>query len=127
MSPLFAAPAAGSAAPAVSAGGLVTVTFALLAVLAAIFALAWLARRMRMLGNRAGNALEIVASTPLGPKERAVLLKVGEAQILLGVAPGRVTALHVLAQPIEIGKAAPEALATARPTFAALLKRSLGK
>ncbi len=127
MSPLFAAPAAGSAAPAVSAGGLVSVTFALLAVLAAIFALAWLTRRMRMLGNRAGNALEVVASTPLGPKERAVLLKVGEAQILLGVAPGHVTALHVLAQPIEIGKSAPEALATARPTFAALLKRSLGK
>ena len=127
MSPLFAAPAAGSAAPAVSAGGLVSVTFALLAVLAAIFALAWLTRRMRMLGNRAGNALEVVASTPLGPKERAVLLKVGEAQILLGVAPGHVTALHVLAQPIEIGKSAAETLATARPTFAALLKRSLGK
>ncbi len=127
MSPLFAAPAAGSAAPSASAGGLVSVTFALLAVLAAIFALAWLARRMRMLGNRAGNALTVLASTPLGPKERAVLLQVGEAQVLLGVAPGQVTALHVLAQPIEIGKSAPEALEAARPTFAALLKRSLGK
>ena len=127
MSHLFAAPAAGSAAPAVSAGGLVSVTFALLAVLAAILALAWVARRMRMLGNRAGNALEILASTPLGPKERAVLMKVGDTQILLGVAPGQVTALHVLAQPIEIGKPAPQALPAGRPTFAALQKRSLGK
>ena len=127
MSHLFAAPAAGSAAPAVSAGGLVSVTFALLIVLAAVFALAWLARRMRMVGNRAGHALEILASTPLGPKERAVLLKVGETQVLLGVAPGQVTALHVLAQPIEIGASASVTLAAVRPTFAALLKRSVGK
>ncbi|MGC8518419.1 MAG: flagellar biosynthetic protein FliO [Steroidobacteraceae bacterium] len=127
MSHLFAAPAAGSATPAVSAGGLLSVTFALLIVLAAVFALAWLTRRMRMLGNRAGHALEILASTPLGPKERAVLLKVGETQVLLGVAPGQVTALHVLAQPIQIGTGASAALAAARPTFAALLKRSLGK
>ena len=127
MSHLFAAPSTGSAAPVVSAGGLLSVTLALLAVLAAIFALAWLARRMRMNGSRAGNALQILASMPLGPKERAVLVKVGEAQILLGVAPGQVNALHVLAQPIEIGKPASTDGPAARPTFAALLKRSLGK
>ncbi len=127
MSHLFAAPAAGSAAPAVSAGGLASVTLALLAVLAAIFALAWLARRMRTLGSRAAGALEILASMPLGAKERAVLLKVGDAQILLGVAPGRVNMLHVLAQPLELGKPAGERGSAARSSFAALLTRSPGK
>jgi hypothetical protein len=38
-----------------------------------------------------------------------------------------VSALYVLAEPIEIGKSTPDSLAAARPTFAALLKRSLGK
>ncbi|EQD42713.1 Flagellar biosynthesis protein, FliO, partial [mine drainage metagenome] len=46
-------------------------------------------------GPRPG-ALEILASMPLGAKERAVLVKVGDAQILLGVAPGQVNTLHVL-------------------------------
>jgi flagellar protein FliO/FliZ len=127
MSRLFAAPAAAAHAPQTGAGGLLSVTLALLAVLAAIFALAWLTRRVRTFGNRAAGALEVLANLPLGPKERAVLLKVGAAQILLGVAPGRVTALHVLEQPIEVGKPAAPAAEPARPGFSQLLKRSLGK
>lgn len=126
MSQLFAAPHAAAAAAPVGAGGLVSVTLALLVVLAAIFAVAWVARRVRGMGNRLGNAIDVLADMPLGPKERAVLLKVGAEQILIGVAPGRVSALHVLREPIEIPKAA----AAAHPgsaSFGALLKRSLGK
>jgi len=55
MNPLFAAPHAASTAAPVGAGGLASVTFALLIVLAAIFAVAWLARRVRGIGNRVGN------------------------------------------------------------------------
>jgi flagellar protein FliO/FliZ len=127
MSHLFAAPAAASSAPAVSAGGLLSVSLALLIVLGAIFALAWLARRMRTFGSRARGALEILASLPLGTKERAVLVKVGDAQILLGVAPGQVSTLHVLPQPLELDRTATAGATVGRPTFAALLKRSLGK
>ncbi|MGH8202182.1 MAG: flagellar biosynthetic protein FliO [Steroidobacteraceae bacterium] len=124
MNHLFAAPHAASTAAPVGAGGLASVTFALLAVLAAIFAVAWLARRVRGIGSRVGNAIDVLAEIPLGPKERAVLLKVGAEQILVGVAPGRVSALHVLREPIEV----PKATATAPvASFSALLKRGLGK
>ncbi len=132
MSQLFAAPHAASsiaaAAPgaAQAAGGVASVTFALLVVLAAIFVFAWLARRVRGFGNRAGNALDVIAEMPLGPKERAVLLKVGAEQILIGVAPGRVSALHVLREPVDIPKAT-TAAAPAAVSFGSLLKRSLGK
>jgi flagellar protein FliO/FliZ len=126
MSRLFAAPAAAAHAPPIGAGGLLSVTLALLAVLAAIFALAWFTRRARTFGNRAAGALEVLANMPLGPKERAVLLKVGAAQILLGVAPGRVNVLHVLEQPIEVGRPA-AAGQPGRPGFSQLLRRSLGK
>lgn len=126
MNQLFAAPHAANTAAPVGAGGLASVTFALLAVLAAIFAVAWLARRVRGMGSRVGNAIDVLAEIPLGPKERAVLIKVGAEQILVGVAPGRVSALHVLREPVEVPKAA-TATAPAAASFAALLKRSLGK
>ena len=132
MSQLFAAPHAASplaaAAPGAlpAAGGVASVTLALALVLAAIFACAWLARRVRGFGNRSGNALDVIAEMPLGPKERAVLLKVGTEQVLIGVAPGRVSALHVLREPVDLPKAVTATSPTAA-TFGALLKRSLGK
>jgi len=110
----------------VGAGGLASVTLALLVVLAAIFAVAWLARRVRGIGNRVGNAIDVLADVPLGPKERAVLLKVGTEQILIGVAPGRVSALHVLREPVEVTKVPTPSIPDAN-SFRALLKRSLGK
>ena len=127
MSHLFAAPAAAAHPPQIGAGGLLSVTLALLAVLAAIFALAWFTRRVRTFGNRAAGSLEVLANLPLGPKERAVLLRVGAAQILLGVSPGQVNTLHVLEQPIEIGKPAAAPGQSARASFSQLLMRSLGK
>ncbi|HEV2269963.1 MAG TPA: flagellar biosynthetic protein FliO [Steroidobacteraceae bacterium] len=126
MNHLFAAPQAATTAAPVGAGGLASVTLALLVVLAAIFAVAWVARRVRGIGNRVGNAIDVLADVPLGPKERAVLLKVGAEQVLIGVAPGRVSALHVLREPVEISKPA-TATAPAAASFGALLKRSLGK
>jgi flagellar protein FliO/FliZ len=126
MSPLFAAPQAAPAAAPVGAGGLAAVTLALLAVLAAIFAVAWLARRVRGMGNRLGNAIDVLAEVPLSPKERAVLLRVGTEQILIGVAPGHVSALHVLREPVQVTQGA-AATAPATASFGALLKRSLGK
>jgi flagellar protein FliO/FliZ len=126
MSQLFAAPHAATTAAPVGAGGLASVTLALLVVLAAIFAIAWIARRVRGIGNRVGNAIDVLADVPLGPKERAVLLKVGTDQILIGVAPGRVSALHVLREPIDVTKAPASSIPEAN-SFRALLKRSLGK
>jgi flagellar protein FliO/FliZ len=122
----FAAPQAVSTPAAPTAGGLAQVTFALLLVLVAIFAAAWIARRMRGFNNRVGDAIDILADVPLGQKERAVLLKVGEQQILVGVAPGRVNTLHVLEQPLDLKK--PGASPTdSRPNFKQLMLRSLGK
>jgi flagellar protein FliO/FliZ len=125
MNHLFAAPHAANTLAPVGAGGLASVTFSLLAVLAAIFAVAWLARRVRGFGSRVGNSIDVLADVPLGPKERAVLLKVGTEQILVGVAPGRVSPLHVLREPIEVPK--PATAVAPAASFSALLKRSLGK
>jgi flagellar protein FliO/FliZ len=122
----FAAPQSIGQPATPGAGGLAQVTLALLLVLVAVFAVAWVVRRMRGFGNRVGGAIDVLADIPLGQKERAVLLKVGQKQILVGVAPGRVNTLHVLEEPLDLSKPATGA-ADSRPSFKSLMLRSLGK
>jgi flagellar protein FliO/FliZ len=122
----FAAPQSIGPPTTPSAGGLAQVTLALLLVLVAVFAVAWLVRRMRGFGNRVGGAIDVLADIPLGQKERAVLLKVGQKQILVGVAPGRVNTLHVLDEPLDLSRP-PAGSADSRPSFKSLMLRSLGK
>jgi flagellar protein FliO/FliZ len=124
----FAAPEAISQpATAPSVTGLGQVTLALLIVLGAVFAVAWVVKRVRGFGNRVGDAIDVIADIPLGQKERAVLLKVGQTQILVGVAPGQVNTLHVLTEPIDLSKPAGSGPNDTRPSFKSLLMRSLGK
>ncbi len=123
------------ASHATGVSGLGEVTLALVVVLLAVFVFAWIVRRVRGMGNRVGTAIDVLAEVPLGQKERAVLLKVGQTQILLGVAPGRVNTLHVLAEPLELGKGTGSGPGAgtgddadpARTSFRDLLMRSLGK
>jgi len=102
------------------------VALALGLVLVAIFALAWVVRRARGIGGRAASALDVLAEVRLGPKERAVLIRVGNEQLLIGVAPGHVNTLHVLAEPVETGVSGARG-GDGLPSFRELLARSLGK
>jgi len=123
---MFAAPQTAPAAHAGGLGGLGEVTLALLLVLGAVFALAWVLKRVRTFGSRVGGALDVLAQLPLGQKERVVLIRVGTAQILLGVAPGRVNTLYVLPEPLDLKVPPAGSAGAANSPFRALL-RSLGK
>jgi flagellar protein FliO/FliZ len=135
MSPNTIAPFAAAGTPITlsSTGGVLRVALALLVVLAAVFAAGWMSRRLRGLGPVRGHELELLAQLPLGPRERAVLVRVGAQQLLLGVAQGSVRMLHVLERPsaeqdASAGKDGPSSVTAAeRPSFKALLLRSLGK
>ena len=123
----FAAPHVADHVPASNAGSLAQVTLSLLVVLAAVFAAAWVVRRLRGVGKFGSNVIEIIADTSLGTKERAVLIQIGNQQLLLGVTPGQVTTLHVLPEPVTTQRTpALTGDAAARPDFKAILKRSLG-
>ncbi len=123
----FAAPDVARSAPAGSASGIGQVTFALLVVLAAVFAAAWMVKRLRAVSG-AASGIEVVASAALGAKERAVIVRVGETRLLLGVATGGVTLLHTL-PPVDPSAAPiPDShVLLQRPGFAELLKKSLGR
>jgi flagellar protein FliO/FliZ len=90
---LFAAP--GAAAHGSASGGALEVILALLLVVGLIALLAWAARRMRRFGIGGGQRIQVLSDQAVGPKERCVLVRVGDTDILIGVAAGEVRALHV--------------------------------
>jgi flagellar protein FliO/FliZ len=123
----FAAPEVADQVPTSNAGSLAQVTLSLLLVLAAVFAAAWVVRRLRGMGKFANNAIEILADAPLGTKERAVLVQIGKQQLLLGVSPGQVTTLLVLQEPVVVDRGTTaDGAPKNQPDFKALLKRSVG-
>jgi flagellar protein FliO/FliZ len=82
-------------------GNLLQMILGLIAVLILIVALAWVMRRMGGMTGTAAGSLRILGGLSMGTRERIVLVQVGEQQLLLGVAPGRVQTLHVLEHPIQ--------------------------
>jgi flagellar protein FliO/FliZ len=97
-----AALAEGGSSP-LSGGGaayLAQLVVGLLVVLVAIVVLAFLMRRITGVQSRLGNDFRVVSGISLGARERMLLVQVGDKQLLVGVAPGRVQTLHVLDEPI---------------------------
>jgi flagellar protein FliO/FliZ len=112
--------AATAAATPSAAAGLAQVLVSLALILGLIVALAWLATRLRLTPKSASSALRVLADVPVGPKERVVLLKVGEAQALVGVGADGVRPLTLLPHTVEL----PEGEAPG--AFADRLKQLMG-
>lgn len=87
--------------PPVSRGALLETLFGLFIVLACIAFLAWLLRRTGRFQTTANGEMKIITSLALGPRERAILLQVGEQQILVGVTSQNVQTLHLLETPVN--------------------------
>ncbi|MET0226598.1 MAG: flagellar biosynthetic protein FliO [Dokdonella sp.] len=103
--------------------GLGRVIASLIVVIAMILAAGWLLKRFPAAG-RTGGRVRTLESVAVGMKERVVLVQVGERQVLLGVAPGHVSTLMVLEQPLpEPSRANAPPLAS---SFASLLRGARG-
>jgi len=77
-----------------------TVVIALAFVVALIFATAWVLRKAGG-GVLAGSAnMRIIAGISVGTREKVLLVDVGGKQVLIGVAPGRVSSLHCFDEPV---------------------------
>lgn len=126
LSAMAAEPIAQAAtAPPVGSGlggQLTQLVLGLLLVVGLIFVLAWLMRRVQNVGPGNGQVIELIGSRALGPRDRLVLVQVGEEQILLGLTPGRITPLHVLKTPVNVDQTE-----SATPEFAQRLMELLGK
>lgn len=88
-------------------------------VVAFIFVLAWVAKRMRWQPRSTHGSLEVVAEFAIGARERVVLLRVGDRQALIGVGAGAISSLQLLETPVSLETGAP-------PTAQSLVERWLG-
>lgn len=114
--------------------------FWLLVVVALILVMGWLAKRFSAFGHlNSQGRMKVLATLPVGNRERVVLVQVGQQCLLLGVAPNKVNTLHVLdsADAVELTQPKHAAVdsatvdntavnsAVANSPFQALLQRTL--
>ncbi len=91
----------------VSPSYMMKLTGGLLIVVAIIFFIAWMLKRLNLTQQSQSGILRIVAGLPVGTRDRIVLLQVGEEQILVGLSPGRMQKLHCLGQPVSVDENTP--------------------
>lgn len=81
-------------APAADLGGsLWQLFFGLAVVLALMIGSLWVLKKLVAQRGENAGLLRVVAGTAVGTRERVVIVEVGSTWLVLGVAPGRVSAL----------------------------------
>lgn len=80
-------------APPTMSGNLVQMLLGLVGILALLVGSLWLLKKLTLQRGPAAGLMRIVAVTPVGGRERVVIVEVGTTWLVLGVAPGRVSAL----------------------------------
>lgn len=84
-----------------------SVVVGLLFVVGLILLLAWLMRRMGGISTFNGQQMKVVAALSVAGREKVLLIDVGGQQVLIGVAPGRVSHLQTFEQPVITPSANP--------------------
>lgn len=130
---LFLSPALGATAQApaplpvspVSFGGVLQVLFGLAVVLGTVAASAWLLKRLAPGQVSAGGAIRLIGGIAVGPKERVVVVEVGDTWLVVGVAPGQVNALHNMPKLASLPEAGRPAVGDQR--FASWLREVMSR
>ena len=107
----LASTAAETVPPVVSAGTYIQTGLALALIVALLIGAAWLARKLSGSKGLGQGSMKIVGSVALGPRERIVLLEVGDEWLVIGVVPGQIRTLHRLAKGTVMTENIPSALA----------------
>jgi flagellar protein FliO/FliZ len=109
---------AQSASP-MSVGSLTQLTLSLIAIVGLILAISWALKRLKLASPRGSGAIAVVDELRLGPRERIVLIRVGESQVLVGMGAAGMVSLTPLASPIVLAASAPA------PAFAERLREMM--
>jgi flagellar protein FliO/FliZ len=90
-----------------SVSSLAQLTLSLVAIVALILAISWVLKRLKLACPRGHGQITVVDQLALGPRERIVLIRVGESQVLVGIGAGGVVGLTPLTTPIVMDTSAP--------------------
>jgi flagellar protein FliO/FliZ len=85
-----------------SVGSLAQLTLSLIAIVALILAISWALKRLKLAGPRGAGEIAVLDELSVGPRERIVLVRVGESQVLVGIGAGGMVPLTPLAVPIVL-------------------------
>lgn len=99
-SPAWAESALGSGQ--LAAGYLAQLLGGLVMVILVILVLAWFVRRAPGAQGQGRSVIQVLAVRGIGARERLLLVQVGEEQVLIGVSPAGMSALHRLDKPVEV-------------------------
>jgi flagellar protein FliO/FliZ len=89
-----------------SVSSLAQLTLSLLLIVALIFAISWVLKRFKLAGPRGRGEITVIDQLNVGPRERILLIRVGDRQVLVGVGAGGMVGLTPLATAIEISPSA---------------------
>ena len=117
------APSALAQAATTPAAGMGQMLLGLAAVIALVFALAWLARRLGVPLHETSPLLKRVASLTVGARERVLIVEVADQWLVLGVTTQSIQTLHQLPKG-EVPVAPVNGLSSG---FAALLHKARGQ
>jgi flagellar protein FliO/FliZ len=97
----------GLASPAspLNVGSLAQLTLSLLAVVALIFALSWIMKRLKFSAANSSGDMAVLDVLSVGPRERIALIRVGDSQVLVGISAAGMVALTPLSTRIAISPA----------------------
>jgi len=79
-----------------SASNIMNMLMGLGLVLAIIFFMAWIVRRMGGMQVMGSQQIKLLGGMSLGAREKVVLVQIENKRLVLGVAQGQVSTLHVL-------------------------------
>lgn len=107
----------GMAQPAspLSVGSLWQLCLSLFAIVALILVISWALKRLKLAGPRGSGEIAILDELSVGPRDRIMLIRVGESQVLVGVSAAGLVPLTPLAAPIVLK-------GTPQPAFAERLR-----
>lgn len=94
--PVFAETATSANVPSLSSWLLSS-----LMVIGLILVLGFLLKKSKLATAMGGGQMRVIASLPVGYKEKLLVVKVGEQQLLVGVTPQQVNFLYRLEEPLD--------------------------
>lgn len=115
-------PAAFAQASTTPAAGMGQMLLGLGAVIALVFGLAWLAKRLGVPMHDTSPLLKRVASLTVGPRERVLIVEAGDQWLVLGVTAQHINTLHQMPK----GQLPQTPAHNLAGGFAALLKKARG-